>query len=201
MNQSLKKYESIVEAVVKLFFPYVEGAIHDLATGKILVLKNNISKRKVGDPSPLHVLKVPVDKFPDFFEPYYKDNWDGRKLKCTSITIRGDKNEPIGLICLNMDTTVFTQIGKQMEDLLKVTTEALNPIEQFTNDWQTEVDNFIDKFVVDNNVAKTTLSRQDKQVIVQQMYNRGLFNFKNAVSYIAKTLNISRATLYNYLNK
>jgi predicted transcriptional regulator YheO len=201
MNRKLKAYEPIVEAVVKLFFPYVEGAIHDLVTGKILVLKNNISKRKVGDPSPLHELKVPVDKFPDFFEPYYKDNWDGRKLKCTSITIRGEKNEPIGLICLNMDTTVFTLIGKQMENLLKVTTGALNPIEQFTSDWQTEVDNFIEKFVIEKNIGKNSFTREDKKRIVQQMYNRGLFNFKNAVSYIAKTLNISRATLYNYLNK
>ena len=65
MNQKIEKYFPIVQAVVELFHPYVEGAVHDLQTGKMVAIFNNFSKRKVGDKTPLKELKINTDKFRD----------------------------------------------------------------------------------------------------------------------------------------
>ena len=52
-NKIWKPYETFIQAIVELFHPFVEVAVHDLETGKIVALYNNLSGRKVGDTSPL----------------------------------------------------------------------------------------------------------------------------------------------------
>ena len=126
-----KQYEPIIQAIVELFHPFVEAAVHDLQQGKVVAIYHNISQRKVGDPSPLKELKVNVKDFPDYFCPYYKENWDGRPLKCTSITMRNKKGDPIGLICINIDPRVSQDGVRILYDFSKTKTEAANRIQLF----------------------------------------------------------------------
>ena len=195
----IKKYTPVIEGIVSLFNPFVEAAVHDLSTGKIAALYNNISRRKVGDPSPLHELKMPVEKFPDVFDPYYKTNWDGRKLKCTSITIRDEQGKPIALICFNFDTTIFREIDLNLKTLLEVKITAENPIELFNENWQEKTDSFITSYLSQKKLLLNTLSREQKQELVQELAKHGVFNYKNAAGYIAGQLHVSRASIYNYL--
>jgi predicted transcriptional regulator YheO len=196
------KYESLIEAIVELFHPFVEAAVHDLKNGKIVKIYNNLSRRKEGDPSPLQELKVRTDEFPDYFPAYYKDNWDGRKLKCTSITLRGEDGSPVGLICFNFDTTAFRGIQEQLEALLRIRQEnSKNPIETFGEDWQAQVSNSIQEYLIDHKLSLGHLSREEKRSLVKHLYHKGIFNFKNAPAVIAQKLNISRASIYNYLEQ
>ena len=188
-----------MEGVVSLFYPFVEAAMHDLTTGKVVALYNNVSKRKVGDPSPLSELGMPIEKFPDVFEPYYKTNWDGRKQKCTSITIRDELGKPIGLICFNLDTSVFQGMQLNLATLLSVKNTAENPIELFKNNWREQIDAHIDHSLKESRVQLGSLSTDDKKKITQELYEHGLFNYKGAALYISSKLNVSRATVYNYL--
>lgn len=198
-NSEIQNYLSIVEGVTQLFYPYVEGAVHDLTNGKIVAIFNNISKRKIGDASPLKELNLPIEKFPDVFEPYYKENWDGKKLKCTSITIRDKKGNAIGLICFNYDTSFFHDISNHLNQFLNIGKTIPNPVEQFTDNWQEQVDSFITKYLNTNNTITDNLTKEQKAQLVKELYIHGLFNFKNAAVYVAKKLKTSRATIYNYL--
>lgn len=198
-QNSIKTYTPLIEAVVALFYPFVEGAVHDLTTGKIAALYNNMSKRTVGDLSPLHELNMPIDKFPDVFDPYYKTNWDGRKLKCTSITLRDETGKPIALICFNLDTTVFRDIELNLKTLLEVKRTAENPIELFNEDWQGKTDRFIASYLAEKKLLLGNLSRAEKKSLVQELANHGVFNFKNAAQYVGGQLRISRASVYNYM--
>ena len=74
-GKSWRPYEPFIKAIVDLFHPFVEAAVHDLSKGKLVAIYHNISQRKVGDSSPLHELKVSTNQFPDYFDPYYKRNW------------------------------------------------------------------------------------------------------------------------------
>lgn len=199
--KEIKTYLPIIEGIVSLFNPFVEAAVHDLSTGEIAALYNNISRRKVGDPSPLHELKMPVEKFPDVFDPYYKTNWDGRRLKCTSITVRDEKGRPIALICFNFDTTVFREIDLNLKTLLEVKQTAENPIELFNENWQQRVNDCITNYLKENNITLVVLSKEQKKEAVIRLYQHGLFNYRRAADYIAEKMNISRATVYNYLKE
>lgn len=200
IHPNIQAYLPMVEGFVKLLHPFAEGAIHDLRKGKIIMLYNNISKRKVGDPSVVTELGIDIKDFPDVFDPYYKTNWDGRQLKCTSITVRDNQGSPIGLICINFDTTVFETMNAQLGSFLALQNQAsLNPIEQFAVDWRKQVNEYINSYTVRNNIALTALTKDEKSQLVKQLYESGLFNYRDAASYIAKTLEVSRTTVYNYL--
>lgn len=192
----------MLEGAVKLLHPYAEGAIHDLRQGKVVALFNNISKRKVGDPSVVTELGVDVRNFPDVFEPYYKINWDGRKLKCTSVTIRDETGAPIGLVCLNFDMTVFEHMSTQLDSFLTLQDKtSLNPVEKFAVNWEQQVTDFIAEYAHKHNVARSALTKEQKAELVAHMYSHGLFNYRDAAAYVGRTLGVSRATVYNYLKE
>jgi predicted transcriptional regulator YheO len=199
---SIQAVVPLVEGIVKMLHPYAEGAIHDIKQGKIVALYNNISKRKVGDPSVVTELGVDVKDFPDVFDPYYKTNWDGRKLKCTSATIRDEHGTPIGLVCINFDTTVFENMNVQLDTFLTLHNQSsLNPVEQFAVDWKQQVTEFINSYTITNNIALSALTKEEKSDLVKQLYSHGLFNYREAANYIAKILSVSRTTIYNYLKE
>src|SRR3990167_2758468 len=196
-----KQYEPLIEAVVALFHPLVEAAVHDLEKGEIVAIYHNISQRSIGEASPLKELQIDVQNFPNYFSPYYKENWDGRPLKCTSITMRNKKGVPIGLICLNVDVTFFQEGQRLLDSFLKIKNEAENPIEIFGDECGDQAARIIEHYLDEKHLSLNHLKRNQKRELVQLLYKKGVFNFKNAVPFIARKLNISRASIYNYIKK
>lgn len=199
MHSELKKHLSYIQGVVDLFFPFVEGALHDLKTGTLVALFNNISQREIGEATPLRELNINTNRFPDYFPPYYKSNWDGRKLKCISITVRDDNNVPIGLICFNLDVSLFQDIENRFSTLLQLKESAENPIELFGEDWQGQVHLQIDRYLQEHKQKLHHLTKNQKKDLIKHLYTKGIFNFKNAAAFVADILRISRASLYNYM--
>lgn len=192
--------QPLLEGIVSLFHPFIEAAIHDLQEGKVVALYNNISKRKIGDPSPITELGIDVKDFPDVFDPYYKTNWDGRQLKCVSVTIRDKHRKPIGLVCINFDTTVFQSMGDNVEKLVSlINNKSLNPVEQFDDNWQQHVATFINEYLQKHSSTISAMPKGQKAALVGEMYDRGFFNYRDAASYIARQIGVSRTTVYNYL--
>lgn len=195
----IQQYDTVIQGVVTLFAPFVEVAIHDLQTGKISAIYNDITHRKVGDISPIQSLHTPVERFPDIFDPYYEINWDGRKIKCTTVTIRDENKNPIAVICFNFDTSIFQDIQQNLKTFLNVNSSSNNPVELFNENWQEKIDGFITVYLTSHNVIMNSLSRDKKQKLIQELSKQGVFFYKNAASYVAGKLHISRATVYNYM--
>lgn len=194
-----KQFEPLIQAIVELFHPFVEAAVHDLKSGKLMAIYHNISQRKVGDPSPLQELKVNTQDFPDYFSPYYKKNWDGRTLKCTSITLRDEKGKPGFLICFNVDASLMLDTHQLLGQFLQIKDEAENPIEIFGSQCEEQATAIIQKYLAAKNLSLAHLNRDQKRDLVQHLYEKGIFNFKNAAPFVALHLNISRASVYNYI--
>lgn len=194
-----KHYEPMIKAIVELYNPFVEVAVHDLKQGKIVALYHNISQRKIGDPSPLNELKVETQDFPDYFPPYYKNNWDGRPLKCTSITIRNDKGAPVGLICINVDTSFFQDAHRLLNIFLKTESSAENPIEIFGSQCEEQATTLIQGYLKEHHLSGNRLNRNQNKDLIQYLFQKGIFNFKNAAPFLANYLKISRASIYNYI--
>jgi D-arginine utilization repressor len=200
-NKYWKPYEPFIKAIIELFHPFVEAAIHDLNKGQLIAIYHNISQRKIGEASPLHELNVKTAEFPDYFAPYYKKNWDGRPLKCTSITIHNKNGKPVGLICFNVDASFAQDAHKLLETFLKTKTSAENPVELFGTQCEEQTTTFIEQYLTENNLSLSHLNKKQKQELVQYLYIKGIFNFKNAAPFISKYLKISRASVYNYIKQ
>ena len=198
-NDLLKPFIPMIEGVVALLAPFLEVAVHDIQSGEISAIYNNLSNRKVGDPSPIEQLKIPVDKFPDLFEPYYETNWNGHKIKCTTVTIRDEQKKANALICFNLDTFVFQDIQLNLKTFLEVKPTTGNPVELFGENWQTKIDKSIENYLARHKLILDNLSREQKQTLVEELSKEGIFFYKNAPGYVARKLRLSRATIYNYL--
>lgn len=201
MNKELKKCLPFVQGVVDLFHPFLEGAIHDLRSGRIAALFNPFSQRKVGEATPLTELNLPTRDFPDYFPPYYKSNWDGRKLKCISITVRDLKKAPVGLICFNLDVSLFQDLENRFSLLLQLKKGSENPIELFGGNWEEQVHLQIHGYLKEQRLHLNRLKRGEKKDLIKHLYGKGIFNYKNAAPFVAEILGISRACLYNYLKE
>lgn len=196
-----KIYEPMIQAVVELFHPFVEAAVHDIEDGKVIALYHNISKRNVGDVSPLKELKVKTEHFPDYFNPYEKKNWDGKPLKCTSITIRNEKKRAIGLICFNVDTSFMHDAHRLIETFLNINQDSENPIEMYGGQCEEQAKALINQYLKTRGLSFNHLSRDQNKELVQHLYHQGIFNYKNAAPFVAEYLGISRATVYNYIKQ
>ena len=199
IEEVLITYGPVIKGTVALFNPFLEVAVHDIKKNRIAALYNTISNRKVGDQSPLAKLKTPVEKFPDIFEPYYETNWDGRKIKCTTVTIRDERKNPIALICYNLDTSAFQEMQQSLNLFLNVKENAANPVEMFSEKWQEKVDQAIDAYLLEHKLLIGSLDNTQKKQLVEELSKQGIFFLKNAAPYVANKLKISRATVYNYL--
>lgn len=196
-----QRYEPMIQAIIELFHPFVEVTVHDLPDGRIAAIYHNLSQRKVGDTCPLKELKTNPDHYPEFFSPYFKTNWDGRVLKCVAITIRGPDDQPIGLISLNVDISAIQNTNRLLETFLKIHDLADAAIEPLGSSCEEQATCILQQFLNEKNLSLAHLNRAQKREAVQHLYQKGVFNFKNAAPFIAQYLNLSRASIYNYIKQ
>lgn len=201
IDELLKPYQNFIDAIVALFDPFVEVAVHDLQNGTLAAIYNSFSKRKIGEKSPLKELKVNIDEFPDVFSPYKRRNWDGKELKCTSITLRDEAGNPVLLICFNLDASVLVQTKDILEAFLKIKTESANPIEAYAEGYEQQISSLTAHFLKEHQISKNSLDRNNKKELIEFLYRKGVFHFKNSVPFIAKSLKLSRASIYNYIKE
>jgi len=198
MKAGMNQYIEISRALSQLMGPLVEVVIHDLSTHKIIFIEGSLSKRKIGDPS---LLEEDIKDFADELSQtvYSKLNFDGRLIKSISIPIK-EKNTVVALFCINYDITIFQELGELTNAILGKSLSK-KPDVLFKNDWQDRINQFIHSFLKEHSLQFTALTSKDKQKVVQSLYEQGAFAEKNAAEYIARVLDLSRATIFNYLRK
>ncbi|CRX39528.1 helix-turn-helix transcriptional regulator [Estrella lausannensis] len=201
LEKQVRLMEPMIKAVVELFKPFVEVAVHDLEKGTVVALYNNLSKRKVGDRSPIKELGVSTKEFPDFFPPYYKMNYDGKVMKCTSITLRDEKGEAHGLICFNVDTSSVKGLFDSLAVFLGNAREGKNPVESGGGSFEEKARALMDEFLQERAISSDHLGRDEKRELIQFLYSKGIFNYKKAPQEIASWLKVSRASIYNYIKE
>ncbi len=195
----IQRYANIAEGIALLFSSYVEVILHDLESQTVVYIANNISKRKLGCPSKLEEIEFDLNE--KVIGPYEKINWDGNKVRSTSIILRDDLADPIGLLCINFKTSDFHYAREIIDRLLAGVNTIPQPEKLFKNDWQEKINVFINNWVAQNNTSIHTLSRVDKRNIVEELYVNGAFKEKNSQDYISNVLNMGRTTIFKYLKE
>lgn len=199
MKRNLKTFVPVAEALGQLLYPYAEVVIHDLESGKVAYLVNNYSKRVVGDDSLIEE-GAAIEEFPDVFSPYFKTNWDGRRLKSTTATIRDEGGKPVGLLCINMDISFLDQCQKTISLFTGGGLGGELPEALFQDDWREKISIYVQQYLNEHNLTPVTLTKAHRQKLIENLYNDGAFKAKKAADYVASVLGVSRATVYNHLS-
>lgn len=195
----LQRYASVADGIALLFSDYVEVIIHDLHSQSVVHIANNISKRKIGDPSSLD--DVNFEQTETVIGPYEKLNWDGKTICSTSIVLRNDDDIPIGMLCINMSTGPIQAAQDALALLLPIKKLIPQPEKLFHDDWQDKVNSFTHSWLTSKKLTIASLSRQEKRELVEALYDKGAFNGKSSADYIASVLSMGRATVFNYLRE
>jgi predicted transcriptional regulator YheO len=200
MKKELKSYKPLCDAISKLFYPNVEVVMHDVITKKLVYISNAFSKRRVGD-SMINDIKDFSSLKDDWIGPYDKVNDDGKKLKAVSTIIKNTKNEPIGLICINYNIEPMETLFDSLKGLLNFNDSAKKTPILFSQNWKEHTTQTIERYLNKKNISLSALSTPEKKELIFFLYDEGIFEIRNVVTYVCNILNISRATLYNWLKE
>jgi predicted transcriptional regulator YheO len=192
----LSAYYPLCDAIALLLQPQAEVVLHDLATETVAHIANPFSHREVGEPSLLHE----IDFRPDvaLIGPYEKVNFDGRRLKSVSAVLRED-GRAVGVICINLDVTHLQYAIELLTALTRVPPGAGQPAVLFQEDWHERINQYVHAWTARNGVVITDLSRAQKLQLVGELAADGAFGGKHAAAYVSRVLQMSRASVYNYL--
>jgi predicted transcriptional regulator YheO len=192
----LSAYHPLCDAIALLLQPQAEVVLHDLATETVAHIANPFSHREVGEPSLLHE----IDFRPDvaLIGPYEKVNFDGRRLKSVSAVLRED-GRAVGVICINLDVTHLQSAIELLTALTRVPPGAGQPAVLFQEDWHERINQYVHAWTARNGVVITDLSRAQKLQLVGELAADGAFGGKHAAAYVSRVLQMSRASVYNYL--
>lgn len=132
---------------------------------------------------------------------YFTKNKKGEPLKSVTIPVRGENNRIIGLLCINF--YLNTPFSEYISNFA-----AGNPYQKKM--YETRVENFSSSSVelLEDVVEKVRKEvAEDKEVssvnknkeVIQRLYQKGIYNMKDAVVRTAEILGISKNTVYLHL--
>lgn len=200
MKNSLKDILLFAEAISRLLHPFAEVVLHNLAKDQIEAIYNPLSQRKMGDASYLE--RMDFDTTENIIGPYEKTNWDGKPMKSISILLRNKFGKAEGCLCINIDISSFENASQLLKIFLNNKPFLTKNSEYlFKDDLYEKINQYIQEYCQKNHTSIQTLTRQNKKDIIHALANEGAFDGKNTANYIKRILNISRATVYNYLQQ
>jgi predicted transcriptional regulator YheO len=199
----LREARKIVEGLARTFAPLCEVVLHDLSDPdhSIVMIENNLSGRKVGDPATeLGLARIAESEFPDLLVNYANSFDDGRDVKSTSIGLKDSSGKYVAAICLNVDVSYLTSFSAYLGDLAR-TAPLDGPSENLKPRNQPEISDFVQTFAANRNKDPRALSSDEKRTLIARMQDEGLLDRRGAADKVAKLIGGSRSSIYYYLEK
>ena len=209
----LEKYIPLVKTIAEMFGKKCEVVLHDFSNPQhsIIVIENGqVTGRKIGDSLTDLALSVwkkngYENKKTDRIVNYKTKSKDGKILKSSTVFIRNNQKKIIGCICINYDITVHSMFYKVMDEFC--TTVDLDKkksekgIETFTSAVHEVLKNIIQEAVEKIGKPASLMQKEDKLMVAKIAEEKGAFLIKGAITKLAKEINVSRFTIYNYLEE
>jgi len=177
-----------------------EVVLHDFSNPEhsIIAIENgHVTGRKVGDSFGVFGLQVLRDPPKEDLINYRTTTKDGKLLRSSSLFLRDENGEMIGAICVNLDLTQVLKTQKLFEDL------ASTPKGAIDEGFETSVDEALELLI--REAIRTTgkeisaMDREDKIHVISYLEKKGAFLIRYSIDRVAQSLNISKFTVYNYL--
>ena len=194
----LQPYAVMCEAIVALFHPFAEVAVHDIRRDRIVALWNPISERRVGDASLLAELPG-APEGARVIGPYSRVLADGRAITSVSVVLRNAKGAKRGLLCINFDRSSLDGTIELLSRLAAPLQER--PPELFDRDWREQIALLVDEECRAQQLRRDRLTHAQRLALVGVMDERGLFATRNASVHAARALGVSRTTIYALLKE
>jgi predicted transcriptional regulator YheO len=197
----------VMHAIATTIGVSCEVVLHDLAVkdrlgSTIIAIENgHVTGRAVGGPTTnlgLEALRS-RDGSPDRFN-YATRTPDGRELRSSSVYFHNDAGELIGALCINLDLATYQRAYNALGALMNGRDQA--PVfETFGVDIDEVLAALIHEALVRADKPFTAMTRDERVELFRYLDSKGAFLIKRAADRIARSLRLSRVTVYSYLQE
>jgi predicted transcriptional regulator YheO len=203
-RDELMKYVPIADAIAQAFGEDCEVVLHDLTTplsSVIYTVNGHVTGREVGQSFHHIITRVLLSKKlqNDVVANYKTETEDQRIIKSTTVLLRNTKGDVNGALCINQDLHSLRQLQEYLNKLTRVEEEPLKDEVELLGNVQEIANNIIQQIIGENNVEK--MDKAKKLEIVRFMDEKGVFLIRGAIDKVAESLQISRVTVYSYLDQ
>ncbi|HYE11177.1 MAG TPA: PAS domain-containing protein [Patescibacteria group bacterium] len=206
MHPVLKSYIPVANIITQTFGKKCEVSIHDLTQPErsvVYVANGTVTGRKEGQSFNHLIRQVLLSKrFKDDRTANYLFEADnGKKIKSSSALIRNTEGEVVGMLCINYDLTLSYLMKEEVLSFLPEFTHDEMPAEDDipNQDVMTIIDELIENII--RNKDKDNLKRKDNIELIRFMDEKGVFLVKGAIDKVAQRLDLSKVTIYSYLDE
>ena len=130
------------------------------------------------------------------YTSYHSINSTGEQLKSSTIPITGEKGRLIGMLCINL--YLDSPLSEFLQDLVNVSREGTEH-EYFPSTTSDSIVNAVtdarNQVLFNPSIPVANKNRE----LIRILYERGIFNIKDAVVKVADLLGISKNTVYMHL--
>ena len=208
-KMTLQILRQIAHGLAHQFGSNCEVVVHDLTSGQlnssiVLIENGHVTDRKVGD-GPSHVVLEALKHDPTALEDklsYLTRTHDGRILKSSTIYIRDEDGVVCAIFAINYDITGLLAIEGNLRPLISA--EQPNSGGEEPENIPLNVNDLLDELInqsiklVGKPVALMT--KDDKVKAIQFLNNAGAFLITKSGDKVSKQFNISKYTLYSYMD-
>ncbi|AAP96630.1 hypothetical protein RZ60_07140 [[Haemophilus] ducreyi] len=199
----LASYFPIVDGIAALIGEHCEIVLHSLEfleNSAIYIANGHNTDRKIGSPLTDKALKSLHQMQTDSVsKPYFTRLKGGILMKSITIAIRNSKQHVIGFICININLDVPT--AQFLTSFIPRTQDDENNSVNFASSVDELVAQTIDKTIEETVVDRQISNNNKNRHIVISLYEKGIFDIKDAINQVATRLNISRHTVYLYIRQ
>ena len=215
LHPTLAAMIPLVHALGATFGRDCEVVLHDVSdlTSSVIAIANgHVTNRGIGAPATdLLVSLLERSTEPGSAEAgteesthvnYRSHTEDGRLLKCTTVPLRDGGGEIIGALCINYDLTHLQVATSVLDDLSRLDEEDRSGTEEaFPRDANSFLQIMIDQALSHASKPVALLTKRENLEIIRELDENDIFSIKHAVEAVARRLNVSRYTIYNYIDE
>ncbi|WP_042543920.1 helix-turn-helix transcriptional regulator [Leucobacter komagatae] len=217
-------FTAVVEQLGRALPRSYELVLHDLSKlpNSIVAISGEVTTRTVGDPATDLLLKQAATGNFESRLDYETGLADGRRLRSSTMIIEDVSGRPVAALCMNADVSVWEEFRSIAHQLVSMNAspgvatgiaaaevepanrEHMEPgrgHETFVHDVDELATILIGAAIRNVGIPTTLMHKNHKVEVVRDLKARGLFLLKDAVQLIADELNVTRFTIYNYLNQ
>ena len=205
-DEILNSFKPVVKCLGKTLGRHYEVALHDVSRPEqsIIAIENgHVTDRKIGSPATdllLNIINSEDARKQNMELNYVSTTKNGKRLKSSTTLIRDDENKVIGALCINIDLT-HIEVAKNFLNEISVVEQEEEHKEKFPEDVNEFLETMIQNSLDLINKPVSLLTKEDKLEIVKYLNKNNIFDIKGGVTTVANELNVSKYTIYNYLDE
>lgn len=179
-----------VHALAAMLGPGNEVLLHDLSRlpDSIVAIAGDLTGRTVGGPMTDLLLGLVRRGTTQDLTNYETHGPDGRAIRSSTLFLRDAEGVAIGCLCVNRLTDGASKANGQEPETFPPDVDSLQRF-------------LIGRAVTKAGIPVDLMKKRHKAAVVRELDEAGFFLIKDAVDHLAGELDVTRYTIYNYLNE